>query len=126
MRDRGSDVRLGLLDLVGGLLFLVAKRGFAHLHLVAEALFALRGEGAVGAQLIGREDGEQLVRVDLVALLHEQPDELRADLRTHDDVVGRHDPGEHELPRTREDDDGDDENDHDRTDRYGAFPGSHW
>src|ERR1035437_410356 len=127
LRDRGGDVRLGLLDLVGGLPFLIAKGGFAHLHLIAEALFALRGEGAVGAQLIGGEDGEQLVRVDLVALLDEQPGELRADLRTHDDVVGRHDPGEHELPRTREDDDGDDdENDHDRTDRYGAFPGSHW
>ena len=96
LRDGRRERRLGLADLVAGLLLLEAQRRLALLHLRAEPLGGVRVVGDVGAQLVRRDDGEQLVALHRVAFVDQQLADLAGDLRADDDVVGGDDAGQHE------------------------------
>src|SRR5262249_10499262 len=66
------------------------------------AFGALRVVCAVGRELVRRDDRQQLLAHDRVALFHEEPADLAADLRTDDDVVGGYDAGENQDGRPRD------------------------
>jgi hypothetical protein len=79
-----------------GLHLLEAQRRLAFLDLRAQRVGALRGIRALRPQLVRRDDRDQLIRLDRIALGDHQLADLPADLRADHDIVGRHDAGEHQ------------------------------
>src|SRR5438105_715247 len=89
-------VRVSTMPLIGALPLLKAKRCLAFRDLRSEARRALLVKGAFCHELVGRDDREHLVLLDLVALLNQQIGNLAADLRADDHVVRGDDAGEHQ------------------------------
>ena len=99
LRFRRSERRLGLANLALRLLLLEAQRRLALLDLRRRALGRVRVVRAVGPQLVGHDEGQDLILRDDVAFLHAQLADLAADLRADDDVVGRDEAGEGQRGR---------------------------
>lgn len=95
LRLGGRERGFGLADLFGRLLLLVAQRSFRFLHLRRHAGRGVGVVGGVGADLVGHDDGQQLIACDRVALVNEDLADLAGDLGTDHHVVGRNDAGEH-------------------------------
>ena len=64
--------RFGLRDLIRHLPLLVPQRRFRLAHLRRQPLDVLRVVRGLGLQLVRPEDGDQLITLDGVSLLHEQ------------------------------------------------------
>src|SRR5262249_20607903 len=94
LRLRGGERRLRLRDLVRRLPLLEAQRRLRLTDLRREARRVLRVIVDVGLQLVGRDDGGQLARLDLIPFFDVQVADLPRDLRADDDVVGRDDAGQ--------------------------------
>src|SRR5262249_44156634 len=99
LRDGGGQERLCLRDLIVALHLLHLERGLTRFDLDRVFERTVRVVGAVGGELAGDESRNELSRCDRIALRDEELPDLSADLRTHDDVIGRYDAREHEVVR---------------------------
>jgi hypothetical protein len=85
-----------LPNLLGRFLLLELERFLALLDLDGEAFCAVRVKRPICLELVRGDDGEQLVLRHTIALANEKLSHLSPDLRADDDVVRRHDAGQHE------------------------------